>query len=310
MNNTKQSSTNNNLKILAYALGSEYTTKFNNRIANTTSINEAIFINWFLYMWNEKSKNGKMFLMENSFLERSSISRHSFRKIVKKWEDLHLIKTYKKGIPPKKYYSINESKLTVYLESILDNSCKKQTAVSGSKIKQQETDCLKGKKPTVPYINTKILNTKRDPKESLSPGTCKNAGPQRNVIPGNGKPLLPNKNIPSKPTFADRMSKKLYKKVKSKNQLPFNSKSRSRWTATFTSMLKEDGRNKKRIRTVLEWYIEHYGEDFIPEARCANTFRKKFCEIEAAMKRSSVADGNGKSTRSVIVNYAEERIMD
>jgi len=157
----------------------------------------------------------------------------------------------------------------------------------------------------------KLINAKELTQKKKTPGTCK-AGHQRSVIPGNGKPLLPNSNIPKKKTFSDRMSKKLYKKVKSKNQLPFNSKSRSRWTATFTSMLKEDGRNKKRIRTVLEWYIEHYGEDFIPEARCANTFRKKFCEIEAAMKRSSVAgsNGNGKSTRSVIVNYAEERIMD
>ena len=111
----------------------------------------------------------------------------------------------------------------------------------------------------------------------------------------NGKPLMPNSNIPSKPTFSDRMSKKLYKKVKSKNQLPFNSKNRSRWTATFSSMLKEDGRGKKRIRKVLEWYIGHYGLKYIPEARCANTFRKKFCQIEAAMNRWNAALKGKKS---------------
>jgi len=168
--------------------------------------------------------------------------------------------------------------------------------------------CLQASNTNTHYVRT----SNKKCLQSNIPGTCK-AGHQRNVIPGNGKPLLPNSNIPKKKTFSDRMSKKLYIKVKSKNQLPFNSKSRSRWTATFTSMLKEDGRNKKRIRTVLDWYIEHYGEDFIPEARCANTFRKKFCEIESAMNRWLIANGQnkkGSDDPSIIVNNIGTRIMD
>jgi len=296
---SKQSSINSNFEFIRQTLNYENTTTFNNSIANATSVNEAIFVSWFIYMWEAKSKNGEMFIIEDAFIQRTGVPRYSFRKIVKKWEGLGIIKTELKGVPMKKYYQLKKSKFIGYIHMLFD-----------SKDTPSKSNGVCSAKHPRSYNTESITIKKRDPKESLSPGTCKNAGRQRNVIPGNGKPLLPNSNIPKKKTFSDRMSKKLYIKVKSKNQLPFNSKSRTRWTSTFSSMLKEDGRNKKRIRTVLDWYIEHYGEDFIPEARCANTFRKKFCEIEAAMKRSSVADGNGKSTRSVIVNYAEERIMD
>ena len=87
--------------------------------------------------------------------------------------------------------------------------------------------CLQSSITNTHYVRT----SNKKCLQSNTPGTCK-AGRQRSVIPGNGKPLLPNSNIPKKKTFSDRMSKKLYIKVKSKNQLPFNSKSRSRWTAT------------------------------------------------------------------------------
>lgn len=149
--------------------------------------------------------------------------------------------------------------------------------------------------------------------QTNTPGASK-AGNQGCVIPWNFKPLFPDKRIPDKPTFSDRMSKKLYIKVKSKNQLPFNSKSRSSWTTTFTKMLKEDdGRTKKRIRTVLEWYINHYGEPHVPEARCANSFRKKFCEIESAMNKWLDKNGLDKKesdSPSVVVRNVGSRIMD
>lgn len=92
-------------------------------------------------------------------------------------------------------------------------------------------------------------------------------------------------NSPVKSNFATTSAKKLWSKVVSKRQLPPNSKDRSKWAMQFTMLNQRDGRTKKRIRSVLDWYLEHYGEDYVPEARCANTFRKKFCSIESAMNR-------------------------
>lgn len=170
--------------------------------------------------------------------------------------------------------------------------------------------CLQSNNTNTHYVRTsKCL-------QSHTPGARKSDS-QRSVpcfnSNGSQPTLFDIDKTPKKRTFSDRMSKKLYIKVKSKNQLPFNSKSRSRWTTTFNNMLKEDGREKKRIRKVLEWYIKHYGESFIPEARCANTFRKKFCEIESAMNRWLEKNGIDKresDAPSVIVHHVGERMMD
>jgi integrase len=80
------------------------------------------------------------------------------------------------------------------------------------------------------------------------------------------------------------MTKKLWKKVESKRQLACNP-NRSKWITEFAKIQREDNRSRQRIKRVLYWYLEHYGEDKIPEARCAHSFRAKFINIEAAMNR-------------------------
>lgn len=301
---SKQSSINSNFRIIQQTLNYENTTTFNNSIANATSVNEAIFVSWFIYMWETKSKNGEMFIVEDAFIQRTGVPRYSFRKIVKKWEGLGIIKTKLKGVPMKKYYQLKKSKFIGYIHALFDP---KDTPSKSNGV------CSVNHPGS---YNTESITIKRDSKEPLSPAVCK-ADTQGSVFCFNSNGSQPTlfdiDKTPKKRTFSDRMSKKLYIKVKSKNQLPFNSKSRSRWTTTFNNMLKEDGREKKRIRKVLEWYIKHYGESFIPEARCANTFRKKFCEIESAMNRWLEKNGIDKresDAPSVIVHHVGERMMD
>ena len=42
---------------------------------------------------------------------------------------------------------------------------------------------------------------------------------------------------------------------------------------------------KKRIKSVLNWYVKHFGEEFVPKAYSAKTFCSKFANIEDAMER-------------------------
>jgi hypothetical protein len=128
-------------------------------------------------------------------------------------------------------------------------------------------------------------------KKSVSP--TEEEGPGC-VINNNAYSPIFNPNPPKK-TFSAVMAKKLWQKVTSENQLPPNSRNKAAWAATFTKMMKEDGRSRYRVRRVLTWYVEHYGERYVPEARCANTFRKKFCQIESAMKKRDEEAANSSS---------------
>ena len=309
---SKKSSINTQFEILAHALGAKYTTTFNNCIANASSINEAVFISWFIYMWEHKAKNGEMFLVAETFHRRSSIPIHAFRKIVKKWEQIGIVETRLKGVPMKKYYRLKKQQFVRYLTTLLNRAQVNPQGTGGLTCQNQQVNPQGTGGLTLKelegYINSNSLisedsnesSSSEDSNESSSKKHSCGLPSQRHrsglnsSIPPNGTTIFDDPNLPlkTKRSFADRMSKKLWTKVASKNQLPCNSKDRSRWTAQFTQMMREDnGRTKERVKRVLSWYIKHYGEDRIPEARCANTFRKKFCEIESAMNRWLNANG-------------------
>lgn len=59
---------------------------------------------------------------------------------------------------------------------------------------------------------------------------------------------------------------------------------------------------RPRIAVVLAWYCKHFGEQFVPDARSAESFCQKFEAIEAAMKRgqreTAAAHHNGDAPHS------------
>lgn len=119
------------LNILTKTLSSEYQTTFNNYFANATSIPEAVFLSWFLYMWEHKQKNGEMFIVEAKFTKRTSISKSAFRKVVKKWEELNIIRTKCKGLPLKKWYELNTENLLKYMNLHFSKGLNPHLAESG-----------------------------------------------------------------------------------------------------------------------------------------------------------------------------------
>jgi hypothetical protein len=70
------------------------------------------------------------------------------------------------------------------------------------------------------------------------------------------------------------------------------------WPNTFRLLRTEDKISKKRIKAVIYWYAKHIGNDFIPVAYSARTFRDKFLRLETAMRRQAdernKKDGNGE----------------
>lgn len=64
--------------------------------------------------------------------------------------------------------------------------------------------------------------------------------------------------------------------------------SQKKWTEQFR-ILRQDLNDDQRLDRVFRWYLKNVGGDYVPEALCAETFRKKFTQIERAMGRDKDA---------------------
>jgi len=55
----------------------------------------------------------------------------------------------------------------------------------------------------------------------------------------------------------------------------------NKWALSFSRLVTEQG--EEEVNLVLSWYLDHIGQDYIPEAYCGKTFRDKFDSIRRRM---------------------------
>ena len=269
-----------NYEFWASTQNKKNTTTYNNIIARQTSIMEAIFVQRFLYLW-EKFKyvtQGEIFIVPDRFCSPIGMTLYAFREITKKWERLGIISTKCKHIPLKKYYKLNEKTLAKYLDKL----CQQEEVVhlpDSAKISpRNREDNLSD--------SAKIYNPIKHLKINKSVGDF---APTRQSTPtlfSNGDMQQQSKETPSH-KLAIRLHKALAKKRRISK--PTNI---SNWTGEFTKLIRDLGKKElPRIKQVLKWYTYHIGQEFVPEAFCANSFAKKFIKIESAMKRDLIQKG-------------------
>jgi len=102
----------------------------------------------------------------------------------------------------------------------------------------------------------------------------------------------PSTNTDSKTIIKpfDRLAAtKLHNIILSKKDIHLNT---SQWPNTFRMLRTNNKIPKARIKEVLIWYKHHIGEDYVPVAHCAKTFREKFTRIEDAMRRCEQEDND------------------
>lgn len=58
------------------------------------------------------------------------------------------------------------------------------------------------------------------------------------------------------------------------------------WTKQINSMLDEDHIKPEDILSSLDWYAEHIGQPYIPVIFCAESLRKKYSQLEEAIKKN------------------------
>ena len=116
---------------------------------------------------------------------------------------------------------------------------------------------------------------------------------KQNAYSNNSKRTVSGKRLPLtdsfgkkiEPTFDERLAKKLFECLLNKRKI-MRSVKINKWSRVFKSIRTEEGIEKPRIKEVLNWYIDHISEKYIPQAYSAQSFKDKFFKIETAMERN------------------------
>lgn len=117
-----------------------------------------------------------------------------------------------------------------------------------------------------------------------------------------GKPVSAGSGPP--PTAADTNAAKRLREIvnaaEGRSSRPFRPSS---WAREFRLLREELTNGAERITAALEWYAAHVGKKYVPDARCASSFRAKFGRIEAAMQRGDPVP------KRVVLSPTAERIV-
>jgi hypothetical protein len=95
--------------------------------------------------------------------------------------------------------------------------------------------------------------------------------------------------------FSYKAAKKLGNALAAKGKL-YRIPSLPNWSKQIDKFLSTTSVTKEHFKDTLRWYISNIGEPFVPEAFSADSFCKKFVQIESSRRREEVdRQGNGDS---------------
>lgn len=97
---------------------------------------------------------------------------------------------------------------------------------------------------------------------------------------------LPTKPTKTQPTQADLdNATKLHQAILAKQATKPTKFNRAAWADHFRMLRDVDGIEDKTVAKVLAWYCAHLGEQYVPQAYSAQSFRTKFAPIQSAADR-------------------------
>ena len=128
------------------------------------------------------------------------------------------------------------------------------------------------------------------------------------LVAKNHDKLITKKGKKEKPSFDDRCAQKLEKMLRKKRLLNKMSRPGS-WSAHFSEFRRKNNITKKRMKKLLSWYIDHFGEKYVPKAFFANMFCEKFMQIEDAYERF-MEHVNGGGALKIVETCDDEEIIN
>lgn len=282
--------------------------------------NGGLFLSQLLY-WSSRTSNkeGWFYKTYAEWKEELGLSEHQARKVInilkKEITDKKIIEDLKeKGIEelviletkvkkantnPTVHYRLNFEVFSVSFLAFLSNET--EHTEEGS-LKKRVREPKKAEKDTqnneVPITETTTKTT--------SETTTKITNTQSGVCPKDGFAFDEEDTDNKELSFAEVSTNKLHLALLQKRKLPIKPNLK-KWIKQIDSYIHESIITKDEFTDVLDWYVLHIGEQYIPKAHCAKTFCDRFINLQDAMSRSNSPSKNELSTFDNLMQYIEEK---
>jgi len=288
-------------RALTVALGADRYTLYNNCIAASTSIHEAVFVSWFLWMWdkksywNQKDRVQEMYIVEADFCRFTHLPANGFRTIVSKWERKKIVQTIIKYAPPKKYYRLDEERFTKYVTAMMEDSNSEETkelTPENPRINSEETKELTPKK-LGRYIKAETKNSpsERNPKGTVAHTKRVGRRPPKPLdFLGSSKAKVSSQEHNLSILFFNGVHPHLKGKP---NRLPKKDPDTGKrdfkaWDKVWHDFLHNPEYDKithQEVKHAVEWYCNHYGQQYVPKVDSPKTFVERYVDILDAIER-------------------------
>lgn len=100
------------------------------------------------------------------------------------------------------------------------------------------------------------------------------------------------KTPPTPPTKKERAKaflpqvEKLSSIVQSVKQIKHTPQQKAAWCLELCRLHEDNGVSVERMENALDWYVDHIGEKYVPVIESGTSFKEKFTNLEAAIKRN------------------------
>lgn len=288
MERTKQTS-NTEKQILAMeTFSSDSFLAVNKRLLSHFGPNITVFLSNLIdkykyFKGREKlEEDGSFFLRYKDQIEHTGMSEYELRNCKKKLKKYGILETYTKGIPAKEFYHIN---FDVLVEEFLRSIPLNFQGLDLKNFKGNGSGNLRDIKETE-YKETEYKETGykslSDPLGSDGDTNNRSKSSGEKSIQERNKEYLPKAERLAEIVQADKNVKISYSKLKS-------------WSNEIRKITEQDGVDPSRIDAALDWYANNIGGDFVPAVQSGVTLRKKFINLEDAIKRDNNPPQNNSS---------------
>ncbi len=250
-------------------------------IARASSIEEAIILRRFYFFWRKfKQADGWFFLTPKTFSEPIAISFYAFQGTMHSWEKLGILETVFKGQPGRKWYRPNLIELANRVVTLQ----KKGQGTENSNLETQpnETSRLGCRNQQASLLKAAGSTSKSNSKSNKNTVVAAQSADDR---VGFGL----KKKTPIEKVWAAKLHAGV---CQARQNQPIMKP--DQWHKDLHQLLIQSNNDPKRITKVLDWYISHIKDEYVPEAYSGRAFRKKFDQIESTMEKSStgISDAN------------------
>ena len=252
-------------------LGSSAWVIRSNQIANVFQSNDAAILLGYLcdrdsfYSAKSEEKKKKFngwFFCEATKIQKGTVcSPHIQRKWFKVFEEIGLVQIKLKGVPPKRYFKINEK----VLNSLMDSKCQPGEHLNVNPVNIQMSTGLT-------HNSNNRVNKNRVEDNSST-----------NIVEPkiNGHSSL--KNVDTSKYL--KLATKLSKIIQTKKKVTHTNSQIKSWAEEFRKLTSVNKVNYSRQKKALKWYKKAIGGKYIPVIESGKSFREKFIKLEDAMSR-------------------------